>query len=236
MEDDTKKRQATNAATPGAAQPKAGGSPRSGSPKPAAASAAGTGDRSARNDAGPVGDRVKQDADAVKEKARRHAKAAGENLKAEARSRAEAGTRRAADEVDALSHAVDGAADELEKEHHEGLATYARELSEGMTSMAEGLRNKSVEDLLGAARSLARENPTAFLLGSVGLGFALSRIYRASSDEAGHAGDNVYETGSERGRPYPSAPPGVAGGAASYSGRTSPSATPQPGQTTGDKP
>jgi hypothetical protein len=107
------------------------------------------------------------------------AQAATEQLKDRARDRAEQGKQAAADQAEAVAGAVRDAAGRL-GEQNESLAEYAERVSEGVSRMADRLRNRSIDELTTDAQDLARHNPTIFLLGSVAVGLALSRFMKAS--------------------------------------------------------
>lgn len=108
------------------------------------------------------------------------------NMKREAKSKArdgfESGQHRIADEADTLSDAIDAAAANLDDHDREGLARYAREVSSNLSDMAGQLEGRSVDELANDAKRLARKNPALFMLGSVVIGFGLSRFFAASAE------------------------------------------------------
>lgn len=135
---------------------------------------------------------TKQD---VKEDAREAKREAG----AKAREQAEAGQHRVANEADSLSDAIDAAASSLDDDDREGLARYARELSSNLASAAGQLEGRSVDELAGDAKHLARNNPALFMLGSIAVGFGLSRFFKASEErDHHHDGDNAYQSDAPR--------------------------------------
>lgn len=110
-----------------------------------------------------------------------------------ARAAGETGKARAAEEIDRLSDAAEAAAEAYERDGGDGMAAYAHSLSDSMSQFADRLRERSVEDLAQDARRIARDNPTAFLLGSVAVGVGLSRFFKASRHHApGGGGDSTY--------------------------------------------
>jgi hypothetical protein len=114
---------------------------------------------------------------------------------AQAARKLTAGKQRVADEIDRLSEATAAAADAYRQQDGEGLAAYAHDLSDSMARFGQRLRERNVEDLARDARRLARENPAAFLLGSVAVGFGLSRFFKASSPAAEPRRQNPPTTG-----------------------------------------
>ena len=86
----------------------------------------------------------------------------------------------AAETVSELSDVIDAAAETLSDQDREGLASYARQLSGSISSLADKLQSKSIDDLAKDAKAMARNNPNGFLLGSIALGFGLSRFAKAT--------------------------------------------------------
>jgi len=97
----------------------------------------------------------------------------------------DAGLHQAAGQVDTFAKAVDDAANRLKSENQEGLASFASHVASSITSLADRLRDRSVDDLANDARDLARTNPAMFLAGSVAVGFGLTRFLKASSRISG---------------------------------------------------
>lgn len=124
---------------------------------------------------------LKEDAEKLKERAEKEAEKLSERAEAEA----DEALTRAGSEIDALTGAIDAAAESLSDADRGGLAQYARQLSDQLSRLAEDLQEKSASDLAQDAQKLAKENPTGFLLGSIALGFGLSRFAKASSTRAG---------------------------------------------------
>jgi len=116
------------------------------------------------------------------DKVREDATSAKETVTDEAKKQAESGVEQTAEQVEGLSAAVDQVASSLSDNDVEGLAAYARQTSEKLSTFAGHLQGRSVDELASDAKKIAHENPTAFLLGSVALGFGLSRFLKASQD------------------------------------------------------
>jgi uncharacterized phage infection (PIP) family protein YhgE len=124
---------------------------------------------------------VKTKAQEVAQQAKGKAQQTAQKLKEQGKQQIETGKDTAAQTVEQVADAVSRASDELHQQQQDGLADYASQLAAGITRFADTLRNRSIDDLIAETQSLARRNPTAFLLGSVGVGFALSRFLKASS-------------------------------------------------------
>lgn len=144
-----------------------------------------------------------------KQKIDEDARDAKREVGAEAREKAETGQHRLAEEADALSDAIDAAASKLDDQDREGLARYARELSSNLANAAEQLEGRSVDELANDAKRLARDNPALYMLGSIAVGFGLSRFFKASAErdhhdddkasaEHGHDDGNAYGTDANR--------------------------------------
>lgn len=106
-----------------------------------------------------------------------------------AREQVGAGQHKLADGADALSDAIDAAASNLDDHDREGLARYARELSSNLANAAGQLEGRSVDELANDAKRLARDNPALFMLGSIAVGFGLSRFFKASAGRDHHDDD-----------------------------------------------
>lgn len=99
-----------------------------------------------------------------------------------ARDKAESGQRGLADGADSLSDAIDAAASKLDDHDRAGLARYARDLSGHLADAAGRIEGRSVDELANDARRLARNNPALFMIGSIAIGFGLSRFFKASAE------------------------------------------------------
>src|SRR5690606_11870040 len=112
------------------------------------------------------------------EELKRQASQTVEQAKQRGSEKLEQGKEAAATQAEQAAAAVRRAADELGADS--SLASYANQLSEGLQTIADGLRNKSVSDIAADMETLARRNPTTFVLASVAVGLALGRFMKAS--------------------------------------------------------
>ena len=117
----------------------------------------------------------------LKENVEQDMKAAGEEIAGAAKLQAEAGKDQAADKLGDLSEAIDQIADKISENDKLGLASYVRSASSQLAAFAGHLQERSMDELAEDAKELARRRPTAFMLGSVVVGFGLSRFIKASS-------------------------------------------------------
>jgi hypothetical protein len=90
----------------------------------------------------------------------------------------------AVDQIESLAHSAQTAAEQMEDSDTLGLSHYVTDLAQSMTTLADNLRGRSIDELLQQAGKLARDNPALFVTGSVALGFGLSRFLRASAPES----------------------------------------------------
>lgn len=133
----------------------------------------------------------------TKQKLEEDAHYAKQEVGEEARKKAEAGQQHAAEEANTLSEAIDAAAANLDDNDRHGLASYAREMSGLLTKAASQIEDRSIEELAHDAKRLARNNPSMFMLGSVAVGFGLSRFFKASAEHQHHDDSDAshrYET------------------------------------------
>lgn len=109
-------------------------------------------------------------------------------VKEESKARVDEYRGTAADKVDRLAQGVKAAASELDDGDLGQLSRHINDLAGGMTRLSQGLREKSADELIRDVNRLARDNPTLFVVGGVALGFALTRLLRAST-QASDGGD-----------------------------------------------
>lgn len=87
----------------------------------------------------------------------------------------------AADKVDTLADSVKAAADRMRGDDVAHLSAHITDMANGLSRMADGLREKSADEILRDVRRIARENPTLFIAGSIAIGFGITRFARASA-------------------------------------------------------
>ena len=87
---------------------------------------------------------------------------------------------RGADAMRGFAKAVHGAANDLD-EQSPTVARYIRKAAESVENLSDTVRSRNVNDLVVAAKDTARAHPTAFFVGAVAAGFALSRFFKSSA-------------------------------------------------------
>lgn len=116
-------------------------------------------------------------------------------------------------QVGEAASAFQRAAEELRTQGKDGPAQLAETAAERMQRTGRWLEQSTGDDLLGQLEDFGRRQPWAVALGGLALGFAASRLVKASSDRrAMTAGTS---DGSRQQRPLPSGPaPGAQTGTA----------------------
>lgn len=137
------------------------------------------------------------------------AKSATAELAGAAKEQVEAGKDQAAEKLNDLSEAIDKVAGSISENDKLGLASYVHSTSSKLASLATMLQDRSINELAEEAKELARKKPTAFILGSVMVGFGLSRFVKASTHHHHESSRNYDQDGldqrSGRERNYPPA-------------------------------
>lgn len=140
---------------------------------------------------------------------------AGRTVKTEVKAHAadtmntvrEAAGERAVAARDTLVHAGERLAETLETEAQavEGIPSRLLSgLAGGVTTVTDGLRGRTLGDLLADAQGYARRHPGTFAVGAAVAGFALARFLRASSTRmtaearAAEATDRLYRDAARR--------------------------------------
>ena len=126
-------------------------------------------------------DELKSKAQDAAKQAKTKAQGVAQKLKGQGKQQLETGKESAAHKAEQLADAVNRASDELHQQDEHGLADYASQVAGSITTFADTLRNRSIDDLIAETQSLARRNPTLFFLGSIGMGVALARFLKASA-------------------------------------------------------
>lgn len=127
-----------------------------------------------------VGQEVKREAQDVGDDLKHEAQNAGEQAKQEGLAQVDRYRGTAADELERVARSAKAAAADLESDRP-GLSHYVSDVAQSMVDFAEDLRGKSVDELLGDVNRMARQNPGLFVMGSIALGFGVTRFAKASS-------------------------------------------------------
>jgi len=96
-----------------------------------------------------------------------------------ARQFADQGKDRATTALDNFSQVVQDAARSVDERLGSEYGQYAHRAADAVTSLADGLRGKSVDDLLEDSRTLIRKSPGVAIGAAALIGFALARVVKA---------------------------------------------------------
>lgn len=87
---------------------------------------------------------------------------------------------RGADQITGMAKAIDSAAAQLAKDSPQ-LASTVRSLGQKLESLSKAFREKSVSELVNSASDVARNQPVAFMAGSLAAGFAFARFLKSTA-------------------------------------------------------
>lgn len=107
------------------------------------------------------------------------------NIAEKGKERIETEKQAAAEQADKLAGVVERATEDLDRGDFPSIAGYASQLAARMKYFANGLRDRSIEELIDDARAAARRSPELFLLGSIAAGVGLARFFKASQRQDG---------------------------------------------------
>jgi ElaB/YqjD/DUF883 family membrane-anchored ribosome-binding protein len=112
------------------------------------------------------------------------------------RNLADDGKGRATGLLDDIGGIIEEAARSIDERLGEDYGSYAHRASGAVSSFAERVRDKSVEELLDDTRSIVRSSPTVAIAAAAVVGFALMRVIRTGLDNE-RGGDNGNRKGSK---------------------------------------
>ncbi len=84
--------------------------------------------------------------------------------------------------IDSVGESVRSAAETLREHDQDSIASYAANAADSLIGASDRLRNQSVDEMFKMLTRTARRNPFLFAAGSVGAGFALARLMKASAE------------------------------------------------------
>lgn len=108
-----------------------------------------------------------------------------------AKSFAGEGKERATGALDEVAKLFEGAALDVDARLGEQYGQYARTAANGISSFADGLRNKEVDDLIADATELVKKSPMIAVGAAAAVGFVIARLLKSGIDAAADAGDPV---------------------------------------------
>jgi hypothetical protein len=149
----------------------------------------------------------------AKEKAQEGAERARQGLRGQIDQR----STHAGRQVSSQSEDIRSVAQQLREQGKDGPAKLANQAADRAQRVGSWLEDSDADQILGEVEDFARRNPWAIALGGIALGFAASRMLKASSSDRYHgmsSGDGVhgrYGRSAPAGLPRPQGTPVGAG-------------------------
>lgn len=100
------------------------------------------------------------------------------------RSFAVDGKSKASDALGELSTMLEDAASQIDEKLGSQFGGYARQAAGAVSSFADTLRDKDVDDLVDDARGFVRRSPTIAIGAAAAVGFVIARVVKSGLDEA----------------------------------------------------
>jgi hypothetical protein len=149
-------------------------------------------------------EKVQDAAGQAREKAQEGAERAREGLRGQVDQR----STQAGQQVRRQSEDIRSVAQQLREQGKDGPAKLADQAADRAQKVGSWLEESDGDRILGDAEDFARRNPWAIALGGLVLGFAASRVLRASSsDRYQSVGSQSWRTGSAGALPSPGTTP-----------------------------
>lgn len=137
-------------------------------------------------DAADSAETVKRSAaDTIREEAGKFGSQAAER----ARAVAGEGKDKAASALGEVSKLMETAAADVDARLGEDYGKYARSAAQGISSFAESLKSKQVDDLIEDATDFVKKSPMIAIGTAAAVGFVLARLIKSGIDAAADAGD-----------------------------------------------
>ena len=195
-------------------------------------------------------DQAKERAQQATEQAKDAAQQAGQKAKSRVSDEVDRRSTMAGEQATTIADAIRQASQQLREQGKDSAARPVEQAAQRVESIGGWLREKNGDDILNEVENFGRRQPLAVAAGGLAIGFALSRLLKASSTQRYQTTGASYDrtrqlparttvtpgTTPVPDRPYPTgepygtdAPITTPGGAGSYTG--APPAT--PGSTTG---
>jgi len=111
----------------------------------------------------------------------------GAEAKDEALRRASAAQHETSESLHAFAEAIRAAGDDLARKDQGTAAALVREAASGLERLSTALGRKRLHDIVDDVRNFGRQNPNAFVAGSVLIGLALGRFAQSSGAAGGAA-------------------------------------------------
>jgi ElaB/YqjD/DUF883 family membrane-anchored ribosome-binding protein len=125
------------------------------------------------------------------EKLREEAGKLGNQAADRARAFAGEGKDRATGALDDVAKMMESAALDVDARLGESYGRYARSAAQGISSFADSLRGKEVDDLIEDVTGFVRKSPVVAVGVAAGVGFVLARLIKSGIDAAADSADST---------------------------------------------
>ena len=137
----------------------------------------------------PTGDKPSSDTSGAQstkkttvEKVKEHASTLVGEATDAARNAANEGKNKASEALETVSKVVENAAQMVEDKVGPTYGNYARKAATGVSSFAESLQNKDIDELIDDTRNFVRKQPIIAVGAALAIGFALTRLIKLGVD------------------------------------------------------
>lgn len=122
------------------------------------------------------------------ERLREEAGKLGSQAAERARSYADEGKERATTALDEVARMMKNAAEDVDAKLGVEYGRYARSAADGVSSFAESLRGKEVDDLIAGATDFVRKSPVMAVGAAAAVGFVVARLVKSGLDAGSETG------------------------------------------------
>lgn len=140
-------------------------------------------DQGIREEASSIASDVAEGAQNIAEEVREQVREGVAYAREEAERQAREGVHYGADQVQRTATALLSASEDLDGTFQGEIFRHA---ADGLQSLSDDIRGKSIGEIIGDVAAYARRHPATYLGGALLVGFALTRFMRASADPRYH--------------------------------------------------
>jgi hypothetical protein len=177
-------------------------------------------------------DQARDKAQEVGAQAKEKAQEAGAQARDRVRSEVDRRSTQAGDQAGSTAQALRHASDKLRQDGNEPIAKGMEQVAQRVESAGSWLRDSDGDKILREAEDFGRRNPLAIVAGGLALGFAASRLLKASSRNRYRSSSSTSYTGNGHAQRQPMPPregltdAGLTGGTPATGGVPVPGGTP----------
>jgi hypothetical protein len=153
-----------------------------------------------------------QTGDSPAEQAKEKAQQAGQQAKSRVQDEVDRRSTEAGEQATTVADAIRQASQQLREQGKDSAAKPIEQAADRVESAGRWLRDSDGERILSDVEDFGRRNPLAVAAGGLAIGFALSRLLKASSTERYHTSRSGSTTGNGNGYTGAALPPAPMGG------------------------